>query len=231
MKNLILLFFLSFFFCTSYAQNDSIRIAEGKPKLVFSFDGRYSFVKYDAVNIAGLKLGVDFNNKWRVGIGFYGLLKPADYNSTARIPIGANGTIVPFHSNTKLWYGAIYGEYVIIHRKRWELSIPIQFGIGKTKIDASPNDSLGIKYREYINQGDLNKTVFIVEPSITGYYKVFNWIGVGTGVGYRQLIGADHRLNSIFNNPIFIIKAKLFLGDFIDVIAGRKPAFKYVNRE
>ena len=225
-KFLALLIIIPFF--DSFSQTDSTFIIP-KPKLVFSFDGRFSFVKNDAVNISGLKLGLDFNNKWRVGIGFYGLLKPASYVSNAIVKMGGKDDTVSFHSDTKLWYGALYAEYVLAHKERWEISIPVQFGIGETKIDASPIGNVSANIQSDINQGDLVKTVYLLEPSITGYYKVFNWIGVGTGLGYRQLIGADSRLNSIFNNPIFIIKAKIFLGDVTDILIGRKPAFRYVK--
>jgi len=209
-----------------YAVEDT-SVVYKRPKLVFSFDGRYSFIRSEAVNISGLKLGLDFRNKFRIGIGVYGLLKPEEYSGSVTRTIKTNKTIIPFHATLKLWYGVIYGEYVIAHKKRWELSIPIQFGIGQTQIDAEPIRKESISAINYLNKNDQNTTVFLIEPSITGYYKIFSWIGVGTGIGYRRMIGADDTMNQNFDNPIYIIKVKLFLGDFIKVVSGKKPVFRF----
>ena len=228
MKKTILIIFLLSCSLVCFAQIDST-FKIPKPKLVFGFDGRFSFVKYDAVTISGLKIGLDFDNRVRVGLGIYGLLKPAEYSSYAKLTINKIDTPVLYNSKTKLWYGAAYIEYVITHKKRWEVSTPIQFGIGKAQIDASYIGNPSNEIKKLINEGDLVKTVYLIEPSVTGYYKIFNWFGLGAGLGYRQLINGTERLNITFNNPIFIVKGKIFLGDLTEIFLGRKPAFRYVE--
>ncbi len=226
MKKLLPLMLLLYSAINLFACKDTSVVSK-RPKLVFSFDGRYSFIKSEAVNISGLKLGLDFRNKFRIGIGVYGLLKPEEYSGNVTRPNGTKKIVIPFNATLNLWYGVIYGEYVIAHKKRWEISIPIQFGVGQSQIDAEPIRKENISSIKYLNKNDQNTTVFLIEPSITGYYKVFSWIGVGTGIGYRRMIGADDTMNQNFNNPIYIIKVKLFLGDFIKVVSGKKPVFRF----
>jgi hypothetical protein len=192
-----------------------------KPSLIITLDGRFSFIRDQKVDIQGIKLGLGWR-KWRAGIGFYGLLKPQEYTSTVTRRIRGQLVTQTFSAKLSLWYGALFAEYVLVHSDRWEISLPIQIGYGRTQIRAFlPN---GTEFTG--NNGSNTQDIFLIEPSLTGYYKILSWIGPGVGIGYRQTLYAEDRINKNFNNPIYILKAKLFLGDFIDVVRGKKPVWK-----
>ena len=49
---------------------------EQKPKLSFSFDSRNTFIVGQNANIFGLRAGLDFNGRVRIGLGLQGLTTP-----------------------------------------------------------------------------------------------------------------------------------------------------------
>jgi hypothetical protein len=202
---------------------DSIGIQKRRVVLVFAFDGRYSFIRNQGVNIQGIKAGLEFRSKWRVGLGVYGLLKAEQYTGEVVRKVTGKAVTVPYNARLTFWYGSAYGEYVWLRRQRWEVSFPLNLGIGKTHITAY-NSKSGQELKN--SQEKTDQTVFLVEPSVTGHYKILNWIGVGGGVGYRWMLFADDRMKSNFNNPIYIIKLKLFLGELIQVVKKKEPLFR-----
>ena len=77
-KNVCVVFFLvlSFSYSSSGQFFDSIRTAiKKKPKLIFKLDARNSFISNNKSRIVGWKIGVDFNNKFRIGGGISNLSK------------------------------------------------------------------------------------------------------------------------------------------------------------
>lgn len=82
--------------------------------------------------------------------------------------------------------------------KRWEVSIPGYLGVGSSRFDVV--DSL-------TRQG-----VGVSEIAVQGHFKVFNWVGIGAGVGYRYLFIPNNRIEENFNNFIYNFKIQVWPG-------------------
>ena len=161
-----------------------------KPKFLIGLDSRRSFIENREVRIFGARVGVDFDHRWRVGIGFYSLL--GDNRGTYTI----NQDTVLGRINFS--YVAWFFEYVFYRHKRWEFSIPGYVGTGTSRLETA--DSL------------TRKGVGVSELSVQGHFKVFRWIGVGAGVGYRYLFIPNKQIDQNFNNFIYNFKVRIWIG-------------------
>ena len=116
----------------------------------------------------------------------------------------------------KFNYIAYFVEYVFYKRRRWEFSIPLQIGIGSSRYEYTDQNSSLIQLDR--------KTVVLYEPAITGHYKITKWFGVGMGAGFRIMLVNNKALDKKFNSPIYILKAKIFLGDiYRAIVLPRQP--------
>ncbi|WP_157547503.1 hypothetical protein [Hymenobacter sp. DG25A] len=191
---------------------DSSRVRQAHRRLVFQFDQRFSLLNQKVVGINGLKLGVEWRGRLRTGLGFYMLSGgvPTRAPLPPTMPAGTRDEL-------RFRYGVAYAEYVLIGTPRWELSTPTQLGVGRY-------------YARYQQpDGQVTRTpkrnIFIVEPSVAGHVRVFRWVGLGAGVGYRQMMFIDDELENELSGLIFFGRAKLFLGDFYKIVRGRQPLF------
>ena len=180
---------------------DSLRVSKSKKaRFVFNLDARYTLLDNEPVRVSGLKSGVEWCNKYRTGVGFYFLSSPLVTRFPALSPDQP-----ATETRLKFRYAAVYGEYVVLKNEKWEISLPMQAGYGKMFSE------------QHTTNGKLLNTetqpIWLVEPSVAGHYKIYNWVGIGAGVGYRQLLGQTNQEANHLNAPIYYIKAKLFLGD------------------
>lgn len=179
-----------------------------KPKLVFKFDNRYSFVSNNSARIRGLKLGIDFGDKVRFGAGWHSL----ESSVVGEYPVDSMGIIIDtVPSFLRMSYVGFFAEYVLYRTKKWEFSIPVQFGLGNSRYDIGGLS----KMFPFMNKDQqlLKKTVLIYETNIEGHYKIIPYVGVGAGMGYRLMLINNNLISENFNSPIFIFKLKIFLGE------------------
>jgi hypothetical protein len=191
---------------------DTSRVRQIHRRPVFQFDQRYSILQRQIVGINGLKFGVEWRGRLRTGLGLYFLSSavPASGPQPGFVPVGSEDKI-------RFRYAVVYSEYVLIGTPRWELSLPVQGGFGRYYVRYTYPD--GTVYRTPKND------IWLIEPTIGGHMRVFRWIGVGTGVGYRQVLFTEDKLEDNISGVIFYGRVKLFLGDLYKVVRGRQPLF------
>jgi hypothetical protein len=171
-----------------------------KARFVFNFDARYTLFENERIRVSGLKTGVEWHNKFRTGVGYYFMLNPhiTRFSATAADQPATEARV-------KFYYGAVYGEYVLLKTRKWELSLPVQAGLGK------------LKNQHYTASGNLlhsqTDPLYLLEPSVAGHFKVWSWAGIGAGLGYRQMLGQAQRETNHLNAPIYYVKVKLFAGE------------------
>lgn len=178
-------------------------------KLVVQLDQRYSPLNGKLVGIYGLKLGVEWRGRWRAGLGGYFLSGgvPTRLPPPPNLPIGTVEQL-------RFRYVTAYGEYVLIGTPRWELSTPTQIGFGT--VFASYHLPGGEHKKSPIDH------IWMVEPSLVGHMRVFRWIGVGAGAGYRQMLFLNSSAERELSGLILIGRVKLFLGDLYKIVHGRE---------
>lgn len=181
-------------------------------RLVVQYDSRYSILNYYFTSINGLKLGVEFKNRFRTGAAIY-FLSSGVPTRQARPENAAPNAM----AELRFRYLAGYGEYVLLETPRWEVNTNLQLGMG----------SAYVLYRT--PEGESFKTprkfMGVVEPSVAAHVRVFRWAGFGAGAGWRQPVLVATPIQRELNGPVFYVRAKLFLGDLIKVVRGRQRLF------
>ena len=168
-----------------------------KPKFDFKFATRNSFIASKKANIFAFKIGLEFNETVTVGLGFNSL-KSSDFYEN-KIRFDENGMIKDtVKSILKFNYISPFFEYIFFKNKRWEHTINIQVGLGKSKYEYTNLKGNLIKENEHF--------IFLYEPSMSTEFKICPWLGVGCGVGYRVLLIKN------FTSPIYSLGIKLHLG-------------------
>jgi hypothetical protein len=206
MKLFLCSLLLVFVFSTSYGQMrkttfSTIKLQTTKPekvkdwKFAFQFDNRFSSINHDKVTIFGAKVGLQFQNKVRFGIGGSFILNPIIVNVTNR-----KGKIV---GDTKInfWYLSLFGDWILFKNKRWETFVTEQIGFGKPEL---------IQERKGVIVQETDPNLYVNELSAQANYKITSWIGLGAGVGYRNILNNESVLISRFNAPIYIFKAIIY---------------------
>lgn len=171
-----------------------------KPKIYFGFDTRRSFFNNSDVKIAGLKIGLDFKKTIRFGISLHWLTTPIYRTFYEPDSLGLPDTLI---SQLGFGYFAFSSEYVYYRSKRWEFSTAMYLGAGNMQFTNRP-----LTFRKF----------GLVEPDLNGQYKIFPWLGIGFGGGYRVMMMQDKKLSKTLNNPIYKIGIRLFIGELYKTI-------------
>lgn len=171
---------------------DTLRRAlNGKKSVDFRFTSRNSFVDHERVEVLGLKLGVNFGKKIAVGAGYCWLSNPLYENVIIRDADLNKDTAVV--KKFTMGYTALYADYIFFKNKRWQYSVPLQFGIGKMGFSWDYN---GKKMK------DPKQWFVVYEPEVNVKYKFFSWLGVEATVGYRIMLKNNRFLSKHFNSPL-----------------------------
>lgn len=211
-------FFFFFLFLISFSlfsQNQLVGVFEedfktsfrSKPKLDVKLDTRFSFIAASDIRTTGIKLGLSFNRAFKTGLGYNRLISPSKSN------IRQSDNIY----KAELYYEYIspYLEYIYHNSKKWEFNISIQFGLGRGYYQFY-NDVK--QQKERVNQS----FILSYEPSMLIDYKIVKWVGIGSGIGYRLILFKNNNINEQLTSPVFIFKAKIYLGEIVRTITGKE---------
>lgn len=206
-KRIFIFFFLSCFIFKIQAQPtlDTIKqCLKQKPQLFAKLDGRNSFIENSRAKIFGLKFGISYNKRLHFGLGYNQLYPPADAFDKNIYFADSRGNLYPVTSHLRMYYVSVHAEYAFYQTKHWELSMPLQFGIGKSYYNYL---FLGQKFK---SEETLN---FIYEPAISIEYKIVKWFGVGADAGFRFMVTSDKHLNKNFTSPIYAFKFMIYYSE------------------
>lgn len=176
-----------------------------KPKLDVKFDNRFSFIRDNDVKTLGLKVGLSFRRKFKLGLGINQMLLGAEKTVTE------GDTSLPV--NLEYFYFSPYLEYVYFSSKRWEFSLSTQLGFGSASYQYTNAENKKIKLVE--------STILSYEPAMLIDYKIIRWFGIGTGVGYRFIYYKSPGVNEKFSSPEYVIKLKIYLGEIFRTLTGK----------
>lgn len=198
------------FFCTITLPNiakaqfghmlDSIKYyMQFKPTLIAKFDGKNTFVSGRGVPIKGFELGITYKNKISYMAGIYFLGKPFYSKSTLY-----QGTIreITYDTRIRIFYGSLIAEYSILKNHKWTINMPFQIGIGSAR---------KIFYENKAFIMSKQSTIFPVELSFTGNYRIWKFVGLSGGLGYRRAFGANNIKDEDFNGIIYNLGIKIWL--------------------
>jgi hypothetical protein len=173
-----------------------------KPKFFFNFTQYNSFINKQPANVSGIKAGLEFNDKVRLGVG-YGWLNS---DIVDRIDITKNDLSYQTNGQLKFNFVSTSFEYEFYSNYPWHISVPLVVGAG------------GAHY-EYIDRMTKERTntnnfpVVLFEPTINAQYNIIDWVGVSGGLGYRFTMNATMDLKRNFCSPIYVIQLKIFFDE------------------
>lgn len=212
MKNKVLsklIWFVVFLLCCNsiaLAQPETDTIPQKpvyKPlsNIIFQFDNRRERYYDVRGRMNGLKVGLEFYKRVRLGIAFYA------NNDFYRIeaPRGVDST----YRTALFSYSTFFTELVVFRNFRWELSMVGALGGGS--LDVNSYNTIG-PLPSFV-RNDIITDVRVFDFGGTGHFKVTPWLGIGFGSGLRRVYNLDDaNLRAAYNDPYLEFKLKLFLG-------------------
>lgn len=192
---------------SSYFEDDIKKSFKERPQLDVKFDFRFSFIASRDFRTSGFKLGVSFNRKFKMGLGYNQLIVPA------KSTIKDNDKL--FNAELKYIYFSPYFEYVYYTSKRWEFNLSAQVGFGRGHYqyyNVEEERTIKTKY----------STILSYEPVMLIDYKIIRWFGVGTGVGYRLIFYKNSNIEEHLTSPVYVFKVKVYLGEIVRTITGKQ---------
>lgn len=198
---LLFLLFLLFQINTSHSQIlDSLKAAlHQKPGIDLSYEKRNSFLLNDTVRFRGIKLGLRFGKKLKIGLSF-NWLKTNLYNQVRYFYNSSNDTTGGFF---KMAYFAVYTKIVYHKTQRWEFSTPLQLGYGSSWLQKNP--PLSYKHQLF------KKNMLVYEPTVAVQFKILKWLGIAGNIGYRFVWHKEEKILSHLNGPIYVLNINFML--------------------
>ncbi|MGY6562303.1 MAG: hypothetical protein ACXITV_09370 [Luteibaculaceae bacterium] len=198
--------FLSFFFLcgtnTLSAQLlDSIKLAfSAEPKWFVKLNSRGSFITTRHAQIEGVLVGLQYNDKVLLGVGYNWL----GTRFSRTIPITENGVSGIANGRLTFRFLSGYFEYAFFAKNNFEITIPVQVGIGYSTI----------LYRDFQGerQTQNSRMVVLYEPSMVFQYHFLRYFSAGGGLGYRLMLVNNIQLQENFNSPIYIWRFNVYFG-------------------
>ncbi len=170
------------------------------PRFSIGLDTRGSFISNQNVRLLGVKIGLEHAGRVKYGIG-YNFLGTKVESESQVLEEGRERTVT---TRLRLGYFTPFFSYAFYQRGNWEVSIPVQFGLGSGSL---VYDDLSGERRTL-----RRAFVFLYEPAMTVQYRFLKYFAVGGGIGFR-LVATSADLNERFSAPIYLFGLKVYFGD------------------
>ena len=158
-------------------------------------ESRYSFIRNNIISVTGVRLGVAYKRKLRIGGGLSWLETNREYSFYQK---NALGDLYEEKKYLKFAYICYYIDFVYYRTKRWQLSVPIQAGTGLTWFQKERGYSLRNTDRKHF--------LLLYEPGITAQFKLLRYVGLGGDVAFRFIMNRHKKIGEQLNSPTFSIK-------------------------
>jgi hypothetical protein len=216
LKRISLILVLLFCFQAKAQFLDSLNIVfKSKSIIDARLESRYSFIRNTLISVTGVRLGVAYKRKLRIGGGISWLKTNRDYSFYSK---NSNGELIETKKYLKFAYLCYYIDFVYYRTKRWQLSVPIQAGTGLAWFQKEKAYSL--------NNGDRKNFILLYEPGITVQFKAFRYLGVGGDAAFRFLLNRSKKIGEQLNSPTLSIKVLFWPDQLFYVVAPKSKITK-----
>lgn len=213
-----LFFIFGLFFLAGKAEAqllDSLRYhLSHKPVLDGNWETRNTFISTRRAQITGWKLGLDFNSKIRMGVGY-------NYMNTKFYKSEFSGFQFK-KEQLGMRYFCVYFEYLYYKQNRWTFSVPVQIGLGTT----FTKSVFPVIQRERQN----SHFIMVYEPCISGEYRLLPWFALGAEGGFRLFLVKSRTVKERFTAPIYVFSASIKWGYFIDKYKLKEKSLRLINQ-
>ena len=166
-----------------------------KWKFVFQLDNRFSSIRGQQVTVFGAKVGLQYKKLTRFGIGSSFVLNPI-YITYFNKRLNTSEI-----NKISFWYFSVFNDWILYKNQKWECFLTEQIGFGDPNFTKEINNDV-------VSNVDVN--LYVNEVSGQVNYKVTPWVGLGVGIGYRNLLNKKSVLNGTFDAPIYIAKIIIY---------------------
>jgi hypothetical protein len=188
---------------------------KSRPSIDARLESRYSFLNNSPTKVSGVRLGLSFRRKLRVGIGYSWLDTDVSDKKLITDAFGETGYTDEYF---KFGYFCYYADFVFHKTKRWQLSVPIQVGTG-------------MYWRQYSDGLQIvrskKRLLLFYEPGITIQFKAFKWLGVGLDVCGRLALRNTGYVGEKLNS--FVLAPKLLIW-FDQIFYSVAPKNKFTKK-
>jgi len=195
-KRIAVILLLLFCFKSNAQFLDSLNVVFRSKSIIDArLESRYSFIRNNLIAVTGVRLGVAYKRKLRIGGGVSWLKSNRLYSFYNTDILGQT---VETKKYLKFAYLCYYIDFVYYRTKRWQLSVPIQAGTGLAWFQREMDYSL-------LNS-DRKSFLLLYEPGITVQFKILRWVGVGGDAAFRFVLNREKKIGEQLNSPTFSIK-------------------------
>jgi hypothetical protein len=161
-----------------------------KPSLYGDYNTRNSFISNYRAQVRGVMGGITFNKNFTVAISYNWLISEFNHINQEKDTAAL-----------KMRYVAPFVSYSFLEKKNLQLTVPVYLGFGQTF------------YQTKDKKKSNSHFILTYEPSMKATYRVFKYIGISAGVGFRMLIIGNKFVVENFNSPTYTVGVNLFMGD------------------
>jgi len=193
---------------------DSVQVkCPTRPKLVIETDQRFSCFtdsrsrqgNLRAVNVWGARIGLLFPNNVKTGVGFY--------YATQLLTQSAMIPDIPMALHRRMVAGTLYLEPYWIRRKLWELSTPVEAGLGRAVYQgADPATQRSQTQRGWFVPFGAGLSVSLKFPELRGL-RPLRWFGLNLLSGYRLILKRDFPGSRVNYNGLYFSVGPTFFFD------------------
>lgn len=183
----------------AYAQLDNFnKLPDGERHWIAGLNSRTSYYVSEPTRLTGVYAGLSFENKLRLTASW-------NFVRRANAPTEIK-TQAYFHGKRQLEetysmrFLAVGSDFVVFNKNRWQLSIPLLFGMGSARVDDKLISELSGDY--LIEKSTKKSLVIPLEGSATAQYKMLDWLGLKVSLGNRIAIGKGN-VNAVFSGPFW----------------------------
>lgn len=191
---------------------DKWEIPPKRLKPIFGFDSRRSFFAGRGVKLFGIRGGVQYYDKYRTGIGIYGFNQPLIMRD---IPVEQpDYDLNDPRTRYQVSYVGLFYERIWHSHRRWEITTPAYLGIG----------GLNIEYMDTTGQFSFLQSggFTMMEVDGSAQFKVFTWLALHAGLGYRVVFSNELQLQKAFNGATYSFGIGILIGPLWREIFGYK---------
>ncbi len=193
-------------FCKGQFMDSIYDVIKQKRSFNINLELRFSFINNQLTTVNGLRGGISFNRKLRIGGGISWLNSDLFLDNEKQY--------------LKFVYLCLYSDIVFYKTKRWQLSVPIQIGMGSSWFQKETQFSFSNKDSKYF--------LLLYEPGITTQFKVFKWLGFGSDVAYRFTLKNEKNIGENLNSPTYSFKILTWIDQlYYDFFPKSKLSIKY----
>ncbi len=193
-------------FCKGQFMDTIFSVIKQQKSFNLNLESRISFINNKSISVNGLRVGISFNRKLRIGGGVSWLNSDLYLDKEKQY--------------LKFVYLCLYSDLVFYKTKRWQLSVPIQIGMGSSWFQNESPFYFPNKYSKYF--------LFLYEPGITTQFKIFKWLGFGSDIAYRFTLKNKENIGGNLNSPTYSLKILTWF-DYLyyDMFPKSKLSVKY----